>query len=144
MSPIYPARLKLAEHAISNWVACVEQGVKREDLMKPEYWSLIAPKCKPWDQIKVLADDGTFYGEYLVLSCGRAWVKVFEMKFVNLTSSDVSVTQADAQDGYTVKWRGPHAKWSVIRDKDASVIHDGEAAEDAAGLWLKDYLKTVA
>lgn len=143
-TPLYPARLKLVEHAISNWVACVEQGVTREELKSPEYWQHIAPKCKPWDQIKALADDGTFYAEYLVLSAGRAWLKVFELNYINLTSSDVSVTQADTQDGYTVKWRGPHAKYSVIRDTDSAIIHEGENDKEAATLWLSDFIKTVA
>lgn len=143
---LMPARIKVQDYAITTYVATAEQGTVKEDFLRPEYWAHIAAKFKPWDQIKVLSDDGTFYGEYMVMSCGRAWAKVYELRFVNLTSSDVSLTQAATQEssGFIVKWRGHHLKWSVIREKDKEPIKDMMATEQEARVWLDEHLKTVA
>lgn len=139
-----PGRFLVSDYARTIFVATAEQGTKQEDLMSPDFWANVAPQCKPWDRIEVRSDDGTFYGEYLILSVGRAWVKVFELNYIKLTSSDVSVTQADKQDGFEIKWRGPKLQWSVIREKDREPIKDHMGSEEEAATWLKDYLKATA
>lgn len=138
-----PGRFLVSDYGRTIFVATAEQGTKQEDLMSPDFWANVAPQCKPWDRIEVRSDDGTFYGEYLILSVGRAWVKVYEMNYTKLTSSDVSVTQADKQDGFEIKWLGPKQKWTVIREKDREPIKKEMSSEDEAATWLKDYLKAV-
>lgn len=152
MNVMYPARFHISDYIRTHFVAVAEQGTTRDELKSPEFWKNIAPKVKVWDKIDVLSDDGTFYAEYLVMSCGRAWVKVREMLYINLTTSDVSATQAEAQDGvvqadskegHVVAWKGPINKWSIIRNSDKEYIKKGFDSEADATTALNEYLKAV-
>lgn len=140
---IPPNRLSVDDYARTVFVATVEHGTTREDLTRPDFWSPVAVKMRPWDKIEVRTDDGTFYAELLVLSCDRTWAIVKELAFVALGNKDISETKAAAVDsGYEVRFRGPHAKWTVIRKSDESVIKDG-MSKDEANQYLAQYTRTI-
>lgn len=139
-----PARLKGREFANQDHAATVEQGTTVEDLKRPEFWSHVAPKLRPYDEIRVSVDDGTFYARLLVLSVGRNWAKTHVLENHTLTSKDVDMTQAEGYDGYEVKYRGAHCKFSVIRKADSTVIHEGMTSKAEAETWLAGHLKQLA
>lgn len=150
---LMPNRFEVWDFMRTTFVAVAEQGVTREQLLSPDYWSHVAARAKPWDKIEVLSDDGTFYGEYLVLSCGRNWLKLRELMYLSLTSNDVSQTQAKALDTgvtsqnddpeFVVKWRGPVLKWSIIRSSDRQPIKEGFASEADARVAMNEYSATI-
>ena len=147
-STLMPKRFKVKEFMRTTFVAVAEQGTTQEDLLRPDFWSNIAAQVKPWDEIEVLSDDGTFYGEYLVLSCSKTWVKVKEMRYEDLTqgakkTNGVGVAE-ESQSEFSVKWRGPVLKWCVIRILDKQPIKDGFVSEADARTALDEYLKAVA
>lgn len=135
-----PSRMKQGEYERTVWVATVEQGVGREDLKDPSFWAHVANKLRPWDKLEVRADDGTFYSEYLILACDRAWAQVHELMYASLTTSDISLTQADTLQ---LKFRGPHLKWSVIRTADGAVLKEQCQTKDEASAWMDGHIKTV-
>lgn len=142
-SPINPSRIKISEYERTVYVATVEMGTTREDLMNPSFWTHFASKFRPWDRLEVRCDDGSFYAEYLILACDRVWAKVHELTYVNLTTSDVSQTQAAIQDGLSVKWRGPHLKHSVLRG-DGAVLREGMQTKAEADQWLAEYRQKIS
>lgn len=135
-----PSRVKQGEYERTVWVATVEQGTSRENLKDPSFWAHIANKFRPWDKLEVRADDGTFYAEFLILACDRTWARVFELNYQSLTSTDISLTQADA---YELRWRGPHLKWGVIRTADNAVVKESCQTKDEAKLWMEGHIQTV-
>jgi hypothetical protein len=145
---VMPGRVKLAEAARNHWVVTVEQGTSKEDLRRPEFWSLVAKTFRPYDRIEARGDDGSFFAEYLVLSADRAWAKVHELRFEALGTQDVSLTEAQATEQrqrYKVEWRGPHLKHCVERSDGTKVERLMEKFESKAEatIWLENHLKTV-
>ncbi len=137
-------RVKPAEYQRTVWAVTVEQGVLRETLKQPGFWAHVAREMKPYDKIEVRCDDGSFFGELLVLDVGRAWVKVRELSFISLTNADVSQTQAqELEETHEVKWKGPHNKWCVIRKGDNELLKKECQSQDEAVFWLKEHLKAV-
>lgn len=146
---VMPGRVKTAEAARNTWVVTVEQGVTREDIKRPEFWSLVSKTFRAYDRIEVRSDDGSFFAEYLVLTADRAWAKVHELRYETLGTQDVSLTAAhlaDLRQRYAVKWNGPHLKHCVERTVDGKVERLKEGCQDKAEAqtWLDDHLKTVA
>jgi hypothetical protein len=136
--------MKTREFENQDHVVTVEHGNTIDDVLRPEFWSHVAPKLRPYDEIRVRADDGTFYARVLVLSCGRNWAKVHQLEHHRLTSKDVDMSQAAQFEGYDVKWRGPHCKWSVVRKADNVVVIEKLDSQAEATTWLADHLKATS
>lgn len=145
---VMPGRVKIAEAARNYWVVTVEVGVTRDELKRPEFWSLVAKNFRPYDRLEVRADDGTYFAEYLVLSADRAWAKVHELRFEALGTQDVSLTEAAAAEfrsRFLVKYRGPHLMHCVERKDGDKVERLSEKHPDqaAAHVWLENHLKAI-
>lgn len=114
----------------------------RKLFLVPEYWSHVAEKMTPYSRITVRCDDGSFYGEYLVMDCGRGWARLHELGWWNLTSKDVAMSQSDAgvESDYEIVHKGPNRKWVVLRKSDQVSLHDGESVKLVAQQWLDNYL----
>lgn len=130
-----PSRLLLAEHAFVHHALTAELGTRIEDILRPEYLAHFASRFKPYDEITVRVDDGTWYVKLLVLSVGRAWVKTEVLHAINLSSKDVEETQAAE---YDVIYRGPTLKFSVIRKADRGVIKDRFPTKAEAVAWAAE------
>lgn len=136
-----PTRMKEGQYERTHWVATAHANTQPEDLLKPEYFSHVAAKLRPWDKIEARADDGTWYAEFLVLESGRNWARVVMLTKHNLTSADVAQSQAQAMSKLEIVYRGPHSKWSVIRKADNEVLHEGEETQGGAVNWANERLK---
>jgi len=123
-------RMKRAETFRTLWAVNAEPGSIREDFLKPDYWSHIAFQLEPYHMIEVRADDGTYWGEYLVLSCERTWAKVKELRWHELDH------QATDLQELIYKFRGPHCKHSVIRVSDSSVLIEKLPSKEDALKWI--------
>lgn len=135
----FPARLKGAEFAHTNYDLCVDETVTREDLLKPTFWAHVAEKLRKNDEITVTRDDGAFYAKLLVIGRDKTWAVVKEIAFVDLRDKPVALPE-DVGNDYDIKNRGEH-KWCVIRKIDNAVIAQGHHTRKAAEEWLDVYLK---
>ena len=139
------ARMKEGQFLRNLWVATVEQGITREDLKKPSFWSHVAMQFRPYDRLEVRSDDGTFFAEYLILACERTYAKVKELNWYSLTSQDVAMTQSESDaEEFEYKYRGPHGKHSIVRKSDGAVMIEKLETQDQAKDWLKEHLKALA
>ena len=136
-----PTRMKEAEFERQTYFAKAHENTKPEDLLDRAYWAHVATRLKPWDKVEVVANDGTWWAEFLVLEAGRTWAKVEMLRHKSLTASDVSASQATAMTPYEVVHRGTDSKWSVIRKSDRAVMHEGEETQGGAIDWLNERLK---
>jgi hypothetical protein len=137
---VMPERMFEAEYQRTQWVADVEVGVKVEDLANPAFWAHVSSKMRPYDHVEVRAEDGTWMAQLLVLACDRNWAKLHLLHHHNLTTSDVSLSQAAK---YDVQYKGPHKKHCVVRLADGEEIKTGISTKDEAHGVMREYEKTV-
>ena len=132
-------RCKPQEFVRTNWVATVESHVTREDMMTPRFWSNVAVQFRQFDRIDVRQDDGKFYAEYLILNADKTSAYLKELIWVDLTDNEVKTKEAE----FKYQWRGPHAKHSIVRTRDGSVMVEKLDARVDAEKWLANYLETI-
>lgn len=144
ITQLNPIRLKGAEYERITWVVTAHEHTEPSDLLRPDYWAHVAAKLGPWHRIEARANDGSWYGEYLVLEAGRSWARVKMLHIWPLTTTDVALSQAAQMTPFEVMFRGPHNLWSVIRKSDKAVMHEGEQTEGGAIDWMNDRLKAEA
>ena len=137
-------RMKSGDFVRVLYVATVEPGVTREDLKNPSFWSHVSHMFSPYDRLEVRSDDGVFFAEYLVLAAERTYAKVKELSFVSLTTKDVAMTEAENDlELYEYKYRGPHAKHSIMRKSDNTVMIDKKETKEQAMAWLSNHKKAT-
>jgi hypothetical protein len=139
---ITQGRMKLAEYERNDWIANVEYGVTTNDIQDPSFWSLMASQLKPYDHIEARAEDGAWIAYLIVTGCDRTWARVAVDRIVQLTTSDVALTQAVVK--HEVLWKGPQLKYSVIRLSDSENIKSGFQTRPEANQWQSEHERTTA
>jgi hypothetical protein len=134
-----PNALAEAEFSRRGYRAIVPGDTSIEDMVVPSYWAHVASRLRPGDMIEVLAEDNSFYAEFIVRSARRLDATVSLLRRVELEPAklDASITE-----GYEIKFRGSRSKWSILRGKD--VLRDGFETEAQARVYLDDHLKAMA
>lgn len=143
MKKLNAPRFKEASYERTVYVATPEAGVTLDEIQKPEFWSHVAAKLKPYDMIEARAEDGSYWAQLLVINCNHLSAHV-----ALLQSCDLNVGEPDQDDAagsdYEVKWGGPHAKHRVQRKSDGEVLKDGFANKQAATKYLTEHLRALA
>lgn len=136
-------RFTSAEFVRTIHVASPEAGIAFDALLEPSYWAHVAHEMKAWDRIEVRPDDASYFAELIVLDVGRAAARVKPLRHVVLDSADTG----KLDDGeFEIKWRGPNAKFGVIRVRDKALVspEGGLSSREEAERWLADYTKALA
>lgn len=142
VQPLENPRMEEAEYKRTVMVATAHPGTQPADLLQPEYWAHVSTRLKPWDEVHVRADDGTWYAKVLVTESGRTYARTHILESHNLTSQDVAMSQQKMYIGdYEVMHRGEHSKWSVVRKSDRSVVHEFEETQGGAVNWANERIK---
>lgn len=128
---IKPSQLKETPFVRQNWTVMAKPGQTLEDLLEPKVWASIADKIRPWDRIEVIEESGKYVAELFVVSTSRQWIRVAPIMFKDLSDAGESGV-VEGESGHEVTWRGPHAKWCVVRTSDGSVISERNESKDAA------------
>lgn len=143
---IQQSRFKPAGHFTQKFEMVVEAGVTLKDLKQPVFYSHVSAFLKPFDTITVTSDDMTLYAEVLVLAAERTSATVTVLRAYDLTKAEI-VKSADAVlniSDFVIKYRGPAAKFSILRKGDNAVVQEGIASQEDAEKALKVYLKVQA
>ena len=148
MHKINPSEFQGAEYGRRAHLASVSGKVTLDDLMAPEYWGpVILGRVGFGDHIEVMATDGSYNMEFVVLDVGKTWAKVgllrntqFNKK--SLTAAVMNAVDSDivhsAGDTY-VKWSTPTTKYRVHDVKTRVVLKDGFITLEAAKSWADAY-----
>jgi hypothetical protein len=116
--------------------------VKREDLLIPGFWAHHAKRVSPGDEIRALAEDGTWRATYLVVDKSLTWLKVRELTFNPFSVEEVDDTDlASFLAAHKVVHRGPR-KWSVVREDDGAVLTEDIAEKHEASAWLDRHARS--
>ena len=137
---IRDSRVSLTEFARQAHHVVPEDGTKIEDILREEYWSMVAYKFKPCDIIEVHSEDGSYFAELYVRAVGKNWVKVALLRKVELEPAQKAM---DAPE-YEATWKGPHRKFSAIRTSDNQIIQDGFDSREQAIDYIKNHMKAMA
>lgn len=114
-----------------------EIGTPLPALLEAGYWAHVSAKMRAGDRLEVLAEDGAYFAELLVRDAGNLYAKVGVLSYTEFGKEAV-----ESVPGYEIKWRGPSAKFGVLRGKD--VLKDGFVDKGEARVWLDDLVKKVA
>jgi len=142
-----PMAMESLEYASQHFDAKIAQGVTPPDLLVPGFWAHHAIKLKPFDEIRVHAEDGTWMAYYVVLDCSRTWAKVHCLSTHHLTTGDVAMSQASEAEvksfinQHQIVHRGPRG-WSVVRKGDKAILVE-DLQKDQAAIWLEAHARTM-
>lgn len=144
MQKINTTRFRQAEYLNTTWQALAENGMMPEDLLSPDSWGLVASLLKPFDLVRVIADDASWWAEYLVLDANALWAKVRLLRRVDTKEAVESIDGQLPESGdYKIVLRGIK-KWSVVRKGDNAIIKEGLATREDADTYLAAHLKAMA
>lgn len=131
----------LMETAGQLWHVTVPTGVERTDLLDPAFWAHHAQGKTPGDEIRALAEDGSWRATYLIVDSAKNWIRVAELTFDELSREDAQASDEQVKeflDGYKVTHRGPR-KWSVLRASDGAVLQEDIGEKETAQAWLNRF-----
>lgn len=136
-----PTRLSLAEHATVVYHHTVEFGTTLEDVLKPAYWTHVAAHMRPGHRIEVMSPTIDWWAMLIVRAATKIEAAVAVIEHKSFTAPAVA---AAPEQPYEVKWRGPTAKWSIVRKADGGIVKDQIASQDEANRWLLNHEKAMA
>ena len=128
---IMPHRGHVATHERREWRYYPELGHTKEQVLAPDYWAHVSRTHRVGDKLEVFAEDGSFYGELLVVACDKNYTKVHVLAWHDLNEKAL---KADSQ--FKIEWKGPVKKFCVVRLSDAQPVHEGLQTRDEAQAWL--------
>jgi hypothetical protein len=135
-----PTVLQPAEYSVTSYSHTPSAGEGIEDALKPEYWSHVASSLRVGNRIELLSEDGSWWAMLIVRAASKTDAVVQALQYVPLGADAVDLGDAP----YEVRWRGPKAKFGVVRKSDAEVMRDGFAVREHAEAWMVSHLRTLA
>lgn len=136
-------RFQPAEYARVIYQAVPEHGTTIEQMMAPDYWAHVAAKLKPTHRIEVMAEDNSFFAEFIVLDAGRTWAKVDLLRHKVLGDGQAEIGRS-GPDGCYVDFRVGPKKWRVMRVSDKTELRSGFETKGDAEAWAKSHAQAMA
>jgi hypothetical protein len=130
---------KLLEAAINTWHHIAEHGTTIDDVLKPEFFVHHAREVKVWNEIKVVAADGSFYLHLLVEAVADTGIYT-SVIFSRQGASHIE--QPDETD-FRVEFGGAH-KWRIVRTTDGAVLNKGIPNKAEADRLMAEMLQKVS
>lgn len=132
-------RFKLAEHQRNIWFVTAEAGTDIEEIFVRDYWAHVARMLRPYDEILVAIDTNEWLVKLLVHSAGPSWANVVELhRWTDLRPKALAGGE-ETIHGLYVQWRGPHAKFGVVRKADGQVLKDGFTDRQQAEVYMNNW-----
>jgi hypothetical protein len=118
--------LKLREHAHNVYFVVAPQGMKVEDLTKPEVWSAVTHQLSLFDIIRVLVEEEGGNDQWVELivryaEIGRVCVR--QLRVIDLGPKE-SETEMRLPPGHSISY-DTSAGWIVRRDADGVILGKG-------------------
>lgn len=126
-----------------------DQNTTLDDVLRPEYWTNVGDKLHavikshPFATIELVWDDSSKWAQLLVIDASPLWAKVKLLHFKDLTMVAV-VEPPAASPEYEVAYKGPSARWCIVRLEDGERIKQGLSTKDEAQKELKDLLAALS
>lgn len=136
-----PTQLREAEHYRTTWQLTVDKDETRQSILEPTFWAHVASRLRPQARIEVLSADGAWFSELIVRSIGPTGARptearVTELRHVDLDAADKAHREAAPDSTFEAVWKGPGAKWAVMRKGDKQLLVSGLENKQAALDWI--------
>lgn len=148
-APVEPPKLRpkmlaeskfaLASYSTNRWSVTLEFGVPYDRVFEPDFWSNVARKMRIGDIVELHAEDTSFFAELYVVAAHRLAAKVVELRRFDLAPA---VQVATDPSPLTVKFRGPHARYCLMRGEN--VVQSGFQTAEEAELAKAQHSKAFA
>lgn len=135
-----PMKLHPVEYATVVWHHTMKPGQPLDEALKPTFWKHVTAQLRPGHEIKVVAEDGTFWAHLYVRSVGRGEVVV---ALIHATAFDAATAEPEGLDAY-VRWRNPSLKYGVFRKSDDECLRDKFDTKQDAYSWAAEREGAVA
>lgn len=129
------------EYKCRQFQATIPQEHTIEQIMIPAYWSIVANELTPYNEIRALAEDGSWVAYLIVNEVGTNYARVTLDRMIEMDRFDPNVKEKVDTSDYRVVYRGEHFRWSVKRISDNAWIHEFAQSRGAAHAWLNEHLK---
>ncbi len=127
---ISPEKTELAEHHNNRHFAVAPKGMTPAELdMQPEPFALIAERLTRFDDIRVVAAEGTWLADFIVVECGQGYAYCQMTSQLPLPEVQGQATER-IPDGFKIRQAGPgdgQEGWLVVRLKDEVVLNAGQS-----------------
>jgi hypothetical protein len=133
--------LKLFEFTNNLWRCVAPSGCTPQDLENPAIWSPVAKDLAPYDTIKVIAHDQTWYAELLVLDSLTTFARIKVLNVINLPPR-LSDEEKAIPLGYNIRRADvddAQGGWVVEREEDGHMLARGLPDYEAARRALVDH-----
>ncbi len=140
--PITTLRFGLAEHSYQRFSAMVAPGTTKAMLEDPSFWSNVKNRLRTFDEVRVMAEDGSFMARVLVVYADAlaAHARVLEMH--DLGDVDIEALQG-GQTRYQCQQKGV-LKWCIVDTETGNFIRQGIGTRSVAERELEEYLRAQA
>lgn len=146
MQPLSPSAMQFVKHSNHDKQQVIlPDGVPFDVVNDPHFWSYVAKRLSPFDEIQVIPEDGSWIAELYVVQCGDFGARVALRSKTTLEA--IAIEDAAIPQGYSVKFSGPVVGWSVLRGSERIYPPKPytKAADKADAIaWLKSYTRTLA
>lgn len=139
---LQPGKMEEAEYVQQQWIVNAEPGHTLRDVMEPTYWFHVARDIKPYAHIEVRDGEGKWIAFLIVINSGTNWASCVLDRQIDLAATAEEPPEAQL---FSVKWRGPQAKFGVLRNADGKVLQDGFPDKASAYAWgaMNDHMMTA-
>lgn len=133
------SKFALSTYATNRWSVTLEYGVPYERVFDPDFWSHVARKMRIGDIVELHAEDTTFFAELYVVAAHRLAAKLVELRRFDLAPA---VQVAADTSPLTVKYRGPHNRYCLMRGEN--IVQSGYQTAEEAELAKAQHAKAFA
>ena len=138
--PAKPNEFGLATHKFRIYSAIAPRGMQPDDLYNPLFWSHVANQLTMFDEVRVLAEDGSWVAYVLVTFRHANNVKI---KMLNSeVLEDVSYEVPEENQRYIAKQRGM-LKWCIVDNETGENVFDRIPTQSKAYAKLESYLASL-
>lgn len=137
-----PAIYSLAEHGYRRHSVTPPANYSTSDLESPSTWAHLRTRFRTFDEIRAVADDGSWYALLVVVFCQDGVLRIKELYRFPI---DVKATvEAQAQVRYQVRQMGSLG-WCVIDTQDNDrKIRQGLSKKSDAERQLEDHILAMS
>ena len=140
-TPLSPADILGHEFARNVWCVTVDNTVSVETLSDPRFWVSTSNFFKIGDHIEAMPEDGSWWAHLIVRNVERSSIKT---GLINHTHFEDAAVPSESFGDFEVKWRGPKARFGVIRKMDGNCLHAGFMTKTEAMGWAMEHARAFA
>ena len=148
LQPIHNQRdFGLAKHRFNYHDANYPRKLTPQQLTDSALWTAVAQNhLRPGDEVRVIAEDNSFYARLLVLAKSANIARMFVLEYIEMDTvvrinNDVMDGATDS-DPFHIKLRGPR-KWCIVNRQTQQVIKEDIATQHEALRDLAEYRQAL-